>query len=156
VTDRPPPQEIEPAEARAQAGGRRAALITYFGVAAVVSAIGGGQVIWQTFRPAPPGGTDFASCGDGLVRLAAAIDRARSAASLEGGEDAALIAFRGALAPEWDSIERARVLCGEAGAADVATLERLRYAEEHAIRREASDLAPLRRRAQEALGRFGR
>ncbi len=47
-----------------------------------------------------------------------------------------------------------------AGARDATTLdaiERLRYAEEHAVRREAGELAPLRRKVQAIVdGELGR
>ncbi len=86
----------------------------------------------------------------GLQRLAQGIDRARQAASglAERGEDAALAEFRGSLSPEWDEHDAVAAACQSnhdlAVALDV--IERLRYAEERAVRREVSDLAPLRRR----------
>lgn len=144
-----PPPVVDEEEERARRRGGRIALISYFGLVAVVCALGGGQVILQGLRAQPDRGPTFASCADALSRLSGAIDRAREKAGAAGGEDAAVDTFRGALAPEWDGLDGARRLCGDAGREDLSVLERLRYAEEHAIRREAAELAPLRRRARE-------
>jgi hypothetical protein len=102
-------------------------------------------VYWSPAGPSP-----YAGCHEGLVALVAAVDRARSAAPGIDGEDAAIDRFRGALLPEWSHRDSIAKACG--GATDdqraLDAIERLRYAEEHAVRREAGDLAPLRRRVQ--------
>jgi len=78
------------------------------------------------------------------------VERARGAAPGTDGEDAAIERFRAALLPEWGHFDGVAVSCKgsekDEGALDA--IERLRYAEEHAVRREAGDLAPLRRRVQ--------
>jgi hypothetical protein len=87
-----------------------------------------------------------ATCAEGLETLHLALDRARDAA--EGGQDAeaALERFRGELAPDWSRLEGVRALCTTpAQRRSLDALERLRYAEEHAVRREAASLAALRR-----------
>jgi hypothetical protein len=82
--------------------------------------------------------------------------RARDdAAKTDQGEDAALARFRSALEPEWSHRDDIAARCQgtprDKGALDA--IERLRYAEEHAVRREAGELAPLRRRVQAIVDR---
>jgi hypothetical protein len=74
---------------------------------------------------------------------------------LTDGEDAALADFRRALSPEWDDRDHIEDLCrpSPSSMAALDALERLRYAEEHAVRREAAELAPLRRRVQAIVPR---
>ena len=130
--------------------GRRIGAIAYWTVVVVVSLAAGVEITWQVFfLPSPP--APYASCHEGLRSLFGAVVRARDAAAhTEAGEDAALARFRGALQPEWTYRDGVATLCrGSAkdeGALDA--IERLRYAEEHAVRREAGELAPLRRRVQ--------
>ncbi|MFO0587953.1 MAG: hypothetical protein U0441_10460 [Polyangiaceae bacterium] len=142
----PLPVERTPAQAR----GRRIAFILYYIAAAYVAGVGSVQVFMQAFqrREAPELG--IVTCADGLARLSAAVDRARRAASLTDGEDAALLDFRRALTPEWDDRDHIEDLCRPSASSMAAldAIEQLRYAEEHAVRREAAELAPLRRRVQ--------
>lgn len=124
-------------------------MIAYYAIVAGFILLAAGNVTYQVwapvFRSYPP-----MDCRGGLSELARAIDRARQAASIfsEAGEDAALAQFRSALSPEWDRHDAIASACGRdrelASLLDV--VERLRYAEERAVRREVSDLAPLRRR----------
>jgi hypothetical protein len=122
----------------------------FYGLATWICVVGAIQVTRQVFfsaeRPHP-----YPSCREGLRALAAAVDRARrTAPGLEGVEEVAIARFRRSLEPEWSFRDNVASACrGRAedeGALD--TIERLRYAEEHAVRREAGDLAPLRRRVQ--------
>lgn len=142
----PLPAERTPAQAR----GRRIAFILYYIAAVGVAGAGSVQVFLQAFqrREAPELGVT--TCADGLARLSAAVDRARRAASLTDGEDAALLDFRKALTPEWDDRDHIEDLCRPSASSMAAldAIEQLRYAEEHAVRREAAELAPLRRRVQ--------
>ena len=102
-----------------------------------------------------PAGPSFKTCPDGLLALHAAVERARLAAAGTDGEDAALARFRTALTPEWgyrdDVAGACRGKAADEGALDA--IERLRYAEEHAVRREAGELAPLRRRVEAIVDR---
>ncbi len=144
----PPGAPKPPSEPRAV--GRRVAFLLYLAVAMAVAAAGGIQVFVQAFqrREAPEIHVKF--CTEGLARLAAAVERARTAASVTDGEDAALDRFRRALQPDWDDRDHIEDLC-QASPSSMAALdaiEQLRYAEEHAVRREAAELAPLRRRVQ--------
>ena len=137
-----------------RARGRRIALTLYYAVVALVGGAIAVQVTQQVFfEPAaqPP----YATCQQGLQALFSAVARAREAAAgSEGGEDAALARFRSALEPEWTYRDGVASLCrrpaattgGDTGTLDA--IERLRYAEEHAVRREAGELAPLRRKVQ--------
>jgi hypothetical protein len=102
-----------------------------------------------------PAGPSFKVCRDGLLALHGAVERARRAAAGTDGEDAALDRFRSALTPEWgyrdDVAGACRGKAEDEGALDA--IERLRYAEEHAVRREAGELAPLRRRVEAIVNR---
>lgn len=134
----------------ARARGRRVALALYYGLVALVGGASAVQITRQVYfgpAPVPP----YADCQDGLHALFGAVSRARDAAAgAEGGEDEALARFRKALDPEWRYRDGVAAQCrGSAkDAAALDAIERLRYAEEHAVRREAGELAPLRRKVQ--------
>lgn len=138
-----------PVLSAARRRGRAATMGAYYGLAAVISVLATVQIIRQVFFaetvPAPWG-----SCREGLLALNAAVERARDAASGTEGEDAALDGFRRALEPEWRNRDAVAAACLGSRADERAldAIERLRYAEEHAVRHEAGDLAPLRRRVQ--------
>ncbi len=141
-----PPEARTPAQAR----GRRVALILYYIAAVGVATAGSVQVFIQAFQRREAPELHIASCSDGLARLAHAVERARRVASGTDGEDAALADFRRALSPEWDDRDHIEDLCRPSAPSMAAldAIEQLRYAEEHAVRREAAELAPLRRRVQ--------
>ncbi len=148
-----PSSPSKPAGSTGRARGRRIALTLYYAVVALVGGAIAVQVTQQVFfEPAAP--PPYATCQQGLVALFGALGRAREAAAgSEGGEDAALARFRSALEPEWTYRDGVASLCrrsattgGDTGTLDA--IERLRYAEEHAVRREAGELAPLRRKVQ--------
>lgn len=126
--------------------GRRVARVVYWlfivGVAIPPTVEITAQVMFAP-QPKPPWG----DCRTALHALYSAVERARAAAAGTDGEDAALARYRGALYPEWSFRDGVADLCrsrpDDEAALDV--LSRLRYAEEHAVRREADDLSPLRR-----------
>lgn len=139
--------------------GRFIASVVFWGLTVAVALASAVQVTRQVmFDPCSGGlscaGTEaapsFKTCRDGLLALHTAVERARRAAAGTDGEDAALARFRAALTPEWGHRDDVAAACrGKAedeGALDA--IERLRYAEEHAVRREAGELAPLRRRVE--------
>jgi hypothetical protein len=137
------------AEGYARRRGRRVVMAAYYVVVVVFIAISAGNVVWQVWAPA------FRSypavdCKAGLVALIAAVDRARDAAGslAESGEASALAQFRSELSPEWDRHDAVKASCRSDRELAVAldVIERLRYAEERAVRREVNDLAPLRRK----------
>jgi len=124
-------------------------MIAYYAIVAGFILLAAGNVTYQVWAPVFRHYPEV-DCRKGLANLAQAVDRARQAASgvSEAGEDTALAQFRSSLSPEWDQHDAIRAACGrtdeQASLLDV--VERLRYAEERAVRREVSDLAPLRRR----------
>jgi hypothetical protein len=137
------------AEAYARRRGRRAVMTAYYLVVVVFIAISAGNVVWQVWAPAIRSYAPV-DCRGGLRELVAAIERARDAAGslAESGEDTALTRFRSELSPEWDRHDAVAASCRKDRELAVAldVIERLRYAEERAVRREVTDLAPLRRK----------
>ena len=148
----PFPMQRSAGEIRARRRTRRVVMIAYYAVVATFIVIAAGNVSWQIwaprFRRHPP--TD---CAAGLETLKQSVARARQAAGelTDASEDAALARFRQALLPEWEARDAIAAACQSnaelASALDV--IERLRYAEERAVRREVSELAPLRRRVEQ-------
>jgi len=92
-------------------------------------------------------------CAAGTLLLIDAIEKARLAAADQPEEQAALARFRGALAPAWAH----RPALGHACASDPEALrrlravDRLRYAEEHAVRYAAVDLAQRRHEVKQLV-----
>jgi hypothetical protein len=127
-------------------------MTAYYAVMATFIVIAASNVTWEIWSPRfhrhEP--TD---CGAGLEALKQSLARARQAAGdlSDANEDLALARFRQALLPEWDRRDAIAAACESnaelARALDV--IERLRYAEERAVRREVSELAPLRRRVEQ-------
>jgi hypothetical protein len=120
----------------------------YYVLVGVVVLAGAGEVSYQVFfsdrAPSP-----YATCAEGLRALYGATEEARRAAADSHGEEDALTRFRGALDPTWARRDSIAATCkSPADEALLDAIERLRYAEEHAVRREAGDLAPLRQRVQ--------
>jgi hypothetical protein len=129
--------------------GRRFGLGLYAALVVIPVAIWAGQIMEQVW--APEGEPSHVGCRAGIAALVAAVQRARLAAGSElGGERPALERFRETLNPEWrwrtDLGRRCRADQGAARALE--TVDLYRYAEEHALRYEARDVAHLRRRIQ--------
>jgi hypothetical protein len=100
--------------------------------------------------PAPAAG----GCKAGLVALARSVDSARAASErVEASPEEALAGFRAALSPAWEGRDAVVAACKKDPdsrlIAAFDTIERLRYAEENAVRRDARDLGPLRRQMRE-------
>ncbi|MBK7582273.1 MAG: hypothetical protein IPI67_18960 [Myxococcales bacterium] len=145
--------DTKPREPRAERLGRRIALVIFGVIVCGITLNLTSQIIYQTFFPV--GTAQSGSCHAGVLGLIAGIRRARTAADEEtGGERAAVNRFRAALRPEWDTREALGNACrGDArGERALREVDRLRYAEEHATRYEAVDLAH-RRRTVVALAR---
>ena len=126
--------------------GKRLGLAVYSAIVVIPVAIWGVQIMNQVW--APGGDHTDVACRAGVRALIRAVERARSAAGAElGGERPALKRFREALEPEW----RWRVDLGQRCKGDrlgrnaIETVDLYRYAEEHALRYEARDVARLRR-----------
>lgn len=152
--DRPPapadPNAPDPMRRRT----RRIATIVFLSIVVAYVGTAAGQIAQQilfpTLVPSP-----YESCAEGKLALEEAIARARHEAEAEDVDaDVALHRFRGALLPEWSYVTGIRQTCeqsppsgsdAKAELRSLDALERLRYAEEHAVRREAASLAALRR-----------
>lgn len=98
------------------------------------------QVIMQAFDAPEADGLD---CKAGLVALLEGLDQARASAHPAANEDEALSAFRQNLGPEWTTARRVRTACMKdpARLAQFGKIERLRYAEEHAVRYQTRGLS---------------
>jgi hypothetical protein len=109
------------------------------------------QIIQQAWQE--PEAEAAVACRPGIVNLISAVRRARTAAANgTGGEREAMKRFREALLPEWSMRPGLSRRCAgdpEATRA-LGAVDRLRYAEEHALRYEALDVAG-RRRDVEAI-----
>jgi hypothetical protein len=105
------------------------------------------KVVWSPSRgPEPP------SCKAGQIGLLRAVERGRAAAAglVEPSERESLARFRAALTPEWDSRPNLDDLCRAPEERKILReIDGLRYAEEHAVRYEATTLARDRRRARD-------
>jgi hypothetical protein len=106
------------------------------------------QVLWPDVVPSP-----WAGCSEGRRGLAASLERAAREAEENDDPDEALRRFRTSISTDWRHVEGVRTTCStpdDRRALDA--LERLRYAEENAVRREVSSLARLRREVSATLG----
>jgi hypothetical protein len=135
------PDDVPPAVVRR---GRTLATVVFLAVVAVFTLTQAGQITKQVMFPeVVPSGL---GCEQSLASLHGALERARTAGEADLDQDTALARFRAALDPEWATLEGARANCSSAEQRrSLDALERLRYAEEHAVRREAASLAALRR-----------
>jgi hypothetical protein len=131
---------------RARWRGRRLGIAAYAAIMSAFIVVCGAQVIYQGFvTPAAETPSDCPMAINGLIT---ALRRARLAAAAEPlGERASLDRFRRALLPEWQERAKLDAACGtEAWTIEaLSAIDRLRYAEEHAVRYESVDLAPSRR-----------
>jgi hypothetical protein len=128
--------------------GRRIGIVVFALLVSGTTAIWTLQIIRQVWFPRV---SEQVECRQGLRTLLDSVRRARGAAAAEtGGERRALGRFRQELDGHW----RYRPAIGEACKGDLlalaflADIDRLRFAEEHAVRYEAVDLAQRRRRVQ--------
>jgi hypothetical protein len=129
--------------------GRRAGVVVFALIVAALTTVWSVQIILQVWGTPPVDGD--VECRAGLTGLVEAVRRARNAAAAEtGGERAALARFRQELQPEWQRRDELGTTCREHPALlrALKELDRLRYAEEHAVRYEAGDLAQRRRRVR--------
>ena len=95
-----------------------------------------------------PGGAG-AGCAEGVASLARALDRGLASASSAqtADEEAAVATLRASLSPEWSGEAQVAAACNESpGGQDAfAALLRLKLAEEHFVRNDVVEIAPLRR-----------
>ena len=136
--------------------GRRAGIAVYSLLVGGFTVVCAAQIIGQVWgRPEPS--VLAVTCREGTSSLIAAIRRSQKAAQAETrGERAAVTRFRAELQPEWGRraavVERCR---GDRPALRaLREIDRLRYAEEHAVRYEAVELARRRRRIRAVEARL--
>jgi hypothetical protein len=96
------------------------------------------------------------ACRSGIIALGKALEQARLAAAQQDGEQAALARFRAQLDAAWKLEPAVARACASdrQGVEALRELVQLRYAEEHAVRYEAPDLAARRREVNELLPRL--
>ncbi len=146
----------EPTPAK-RARGRTLALAIFGLIVGAVTCVWSVQIIQQGFSADAVGGPLPATkapsealpsgCRSDVLRLRASVRRARQSAAKQETEQASVVAFRSALAPEWTHLAAVKRECREDQEATQALkrLEQLRYAEEHTVRYEARDVALWRR-----------
>jgi hypothetical protein len=130
----------------AQAGqlGRTLGIGVYAFLVAGFTVVCSVQICLQVWAPhVEPAPFD---CSAGTLALVDAVDSARAAAADEPDEQAALAKFRGALAATWKYRPALTHSCAQSSEAlrHLQAVDRLRYAEEHAVRYAAVDLAERR------------
>jgi len=131
--------------------GRRLGIGIYAFLVAGFTVICSVQICLQVWAPqVEPAPFD---CSAGTVALIDAVDTARTAAADEPDEQAALDKFRGALASTWKYRPALTRACGTNREAlrNLRAVDRLRYAEEHAVRYAAVDLAKRRHEVKRLL-----
>ena len=145
---------------RARRRGRRLGIALFAAIMSTFIVVCATQVMSQGFAPA---GTDTPrDCRSGVAELLSALRRARANAAAEPlGERASLARFREALQPEWRQRPQLVDTCSNDPQAleALSAIDRLRYAEEHAVRYESVDLAPSRRHVlaiEQSLGSLNR
>jgi hypothetical protein len=140
------PARRDDARSGPRRAGRFVAFLLSYGVGVVIAVVVSIQIPRQIFFPARPAGVPVA-CGEGVRELARAVVRAREAVDPAASEEEAVTRFRQLLAEDFARLPALREACraSESDERALDAIERLRYAEEHALRREASDLAALRR-----------
>jgi hypothetical protein len=140
-----------PSKQKARRRGRTLGVAALFAVVTAFTAVCSVEIIQQAW--ATPSSGSSAECRPGIADLIKAVRRARTAAANgTGGEREAMQRFREALLPEWSMRPGLGARCAgdpEATRA-LGEIDRLRYAEEHALRYEALDVAG-RRRSVEAI-----
>jgi len=141
-----------PGRSRARRLGRRIGIGIFALLVAVPTLLWTRQIMLTLFYPEP--GPVPESCRAGLRGLLQGLERARLAARTEAeneGERKSLERFRAALGPAWEGRGSLDALC-ERRSKDgerLIEIDALRYAEEHAVRYEATALAHQRQRARE-------
>jgi hypothetical protein len=142
--------------------GRRAGQVVYYVVVGAFAFTSTWQTTRQVFFPdTPAAGTGPTTCEDGVRSLQTGIEAATRAANRPKGdedEEAALLRFRSAISSTWAHREAIGELCQDNDHQRLLdALDRLRYSEEHGVRKQATELSALRlevaKLAVEVLGR---
>jgi hypothetical protein len=130
--------------------GRRLGIALFAVLVSVPTVVWSLQIMKTVWSPSR--GPEPASCRAGVLGLIRAVERARVAAAglAEASERESLARFRVALEPEWLSRPNLDALCVDPHERSILReIDRLRYAEEHAVRYEATALARDRKRARD-------
>ena len=144
-------------EREARKKGRRIAMIGYFVLVVIIAAISAWRVTGQVLEQHHGGrSSEPIDCSEGIRSLVAAVDRARTvAATSTFGESEAVNLFRDSLRPEWDRRGDIQHACS--ASADLRNtydaVMHLGFTEEHAVRRDAVELAAVRRKAADLVRR---
>lgn len=157
LEDEPAPESQDPPSsavaspvpgARARKLGARLAIAFYALVVGGFTAICAVQILIAVWWP--PLGPAASSCRAGLKDLIDGVEEARLAAAQATSEREAVQRFRDGLGPGWSRRQSVGALCETDPAAKrtLKLVDRLRFAEEHAVRYEASDVAGLRQRVR--------
>ncbi len=139
---------------RARLYGRRIAQAVYYALAAALAMAFTVQITNQVFfAPETIDTPHFQNCEEGLDALYQAIERGRAEAQRgsegEPNEEAALARYRAQVQPAWrHRVEVAQLCRGDESGSLLDALERLRYSEEHGVRRQAAELTELRQRVR--------
>jgi hypothetical protein len=139
-----------PGRSRARRLGRRIGIGVFAALVAIPTLLWTYQIMLALFFPDP--GPRPASCLAGTRGLLEGLERARVAARVESaGERQSLARFRMALGPAWEGRAELDALCSQSQKERdrLREIDALRYAEEHAVRYEATALAHQRQRARE-------
>jgi hypothetical protein len=139
-----------PGRSRARRLGRRIGIGLFAALVAIPTLLWTYQIMLALFYPPP--GLRPASCHAGARGLLEGLNQARQAARGENaGERQSLARFRAALGPAWESRAELDSLCAQSqkDRDRLREIDALRYAEEHAVRYEATALAHQRQRARE-------
>jgi hypothetical protein len=141
---------VRTARSRGRKLGKRLGIAVFAAFVSIPTAVWSLQIMQAVW--APPPGPAPASCPAGVAGLLDALERAKAAVT-DGsqGERESLQAFRESLLPEWAARGAVGEMCGGRRDSEVLLreIDGLRYAEEHAIRYEASALAGQRLKVRE-------
>lgn len=140
---------------RAQRTGRRFGIGIFALIVSTFVIVCSAQILYQGFHDSEV--VLNGNCRALVAHLASSVRAAREAARNVTDERMALRTFRNALEPNWHSKSQLNQICqSDRWAREaVATIDEWRWAEEIAIRYEAVDLAPTRRKAQAIISSLG-
>ena len=138
------PQSADPSLAGVRQLGRTLGITVFGLLMAAFTVVCSVQICWQVWNP--PVIPSTVGCSAGTLELVEAIEAARVASADQVEEKAALARFRGTVAPAWAHRSFLQHSCaGDPEAIRrLHAVDRLRYAEEHAVRYGAVDLAKRR------------
>lgn len=149
------PEPVDVDSSRARQLGRTVGIAVFGLIVATFTVVCSVQICLQVWAPevVPFPDNPNLDCSAGILRLAEAIEVARLASADQAGEQEALARFRGALSPAWTHRAAVHRACAEDTEAiqRLRAVDRLRYAEEHAVRYGAIDLAKRRQEVKRLI-----